>query len=88
MTDTTDMLLDQLALVRGRRRAQLDAAFGAGGGDLEIDSKEGQTVAMRMEILLDMEGLIRPEDQTRTNLTTVRSLERLIERRRSERKGD
>ena len=85
MTDTRGMLLDQLAMVRGRDRSQVDAQLGEAGGDLEIDSKEGQTVAMRMELLLDMEGLIRPEDQTRTNLTTVGSLERLIERRRIER---
>jgi len=88
MTDTKGMLLDQLALVRGRDRTHLDSQLDAAGGDLEIDSKEGQTVAMRMELLLGMEGLIRPEDQTRTNLTTVQSLERLIERRRTERGGD
>jgi hypothetical protein len=87
MTDTRAMLLDQLALVRGRDRSHVDAQLSEAGGDLEIDSKEGQTVAMRMELLLDMEGLIRPEDQTRTNLTTVRSLEQLIERRRVEREG-
>lgn len=87
MNDTRGMLLDQLALVRGRDRSQIEAQLGGEGGDMEIDSKEGQTVAMRMELLLDMEGLIRPEDQTRTNLTTVRSLERLIERRRTEREG-
>jgi hypothetical protein len=73
-----------LAYVRARDRSQLDADIAAASGDLEIDSKEGQTVAIRVEILLDMEGLIRPEDQTRTNLTTIGSLERLIERRRRE----
>jgi hypothetical protein len=85
MTDVREMIIDQLAYVRARDRSQLDADIAAGGGDLEIDSKEGQTVAIRVELLLDMEGLIRPEDQTRTNLTTIGSLERLIERRRRER---
>jgi hypothetical protein len=79
------MLIDQLAYVRARERSQLDADIAAAGGDLEIDSKEGQTVAIRVELLLDMEGMIRPEDQTRTNLTTIGSLERLIERRRRKR---
>jgi hypothetical protein len=79
------MLIDQLAYVRARERSQLDSEIAASGGDLEIDSKEGQTVAIRVELLLDMEGLIRPEDQTRTNLTTIGSLERLVERRRRER---
>jgi hypothetical protein len=82
MTDVREMLIDQLAYVRARERSQLDADIAAAGGDLEIDSKEGQTVAIRVELLLDMEGMIRPEDQTRTNLTTIGSLERLIERRR------
>lgn len=45
-------------------------------------------MAIRVEILLDMEGLIRPEDQTRTNLTTLGSLERLVERRRREREEE
>lgn len=85
MTDVREMLIDQLAYVRARERSQLDSEIAASGGDLEIDSKEGQTVAIRVELLLDMEGLIRPEDQTRTNLTTIGSLERLVERRRRER---
>lgn len=85
MSDVREMIIDQLAYVRARGRSQLDADIAAEGGDLEIDSKEGQTVAIRVELLLDMEGLIRPEDQTRTNLTTIGSLERLIERRRRER---
>jgi len=82
LTDVREMLIDQLAYVRARERTELDDAIAAAGGDLEIDSKEGQTVAIRVELLLDMEGLIRPEDQTRTNLTTIASL---IERRRTER---
>jgi len=84
MANVRDMVIEQLAYVRARDRSQLDADIAAASGDLEIDSKEGQTVAIRVEILLDMEGLIRPEDQTRTNLTTIGSLERLIERRRRE----
>ncbi len=84
MADVRDIVIEQLAYVRARDRSQLDADIAAASGDLEIDSKEGQTVAIRVEILLDMEGLIRPEDQTRTNLTTIGSLERLIERRRRE----
>lgn len=84
MADVRDIVIEQLAYVRARDRSQLDADIAAASGDLEIDSKEGQTVAIRVEILLDMEGLIRPEDQTRTNLTTIGSLKRLIERRRRE----
>jgi hypothetical protein len=35
-------------------------------------------------VLLDMEDLIRPEDQKRKNLTTVSALEDLISRRVAE----
>jgi hypothetical protein len=88
MTDIRGLLIDQLAYVRARPRTQLAADIAAAGGDLEIDSKEGQTLAIRVELLLDMEGLIRPEDQTRTNLTTISSLEQLINRRCSERERE
>ena len=87
MTNAREMIIDQLCHVRARQREELDAAIEAAGGNLEIDSKEGQTVAMRVELLLDMEGLIKPEDQVRTNLTSIDSLEALIERRRAEREG-
>jgi hypothetical protein len=84
MTDIRQVLIDQLAYVRACESAEIEAAIKDAGGDLEIDSKEGQTVAIRVELVLGLEGLIRPEDQTHENLTTVGSLEALIERRRSE----
>jgi hypothetical protein len=79
------VLIDQLAYVRACEPSEIEAALEQSGGDVEIDSKEGQTVAIRVELVLDMEGLIRPEDQTREALTTVSSLQALIERRRAER---
>lgn len=84
MTNVRQALIDQLAYVRACEPAQIEAALDGAGGDIEIDSKEGQTVAIRVELVLNMEGLIRPEDQTTENLTTVSSLEALIERRREE----
>jgi len=84
-TDVREMVIDRLAHVRAQDSSELRAEIEDAGGDLEIDSKEGQTVAIMIELLLDMEGLIRPEDQTRTNLTTITSLEQLIEDRRKER---
>lgn len=88
MADVWEILITQLAYVRGRERGDVEAEIAAAGGNLEIDSKEGQTVAIRVEITLGMDGLIKPEDQTRTNLTTIRSLEQLIERRQREQGGD
>lgn len=85
MIDVWDVLVDQLAYVRAADRSELDASISRAGGDLEIDSKEGQTVAIRVELLLDMEGLIKPEDQTKENLTSIKSLESLIATRLAER---
>lgn len=87
LADVKQILVEQLAYVRACEPSELRAEIDAAGGDLEIDSKEGQTVAIRVEMVLDMEGLIRPEDQTRENLTTLSSLLDLIERRQGEAKG-
>jgi hypothetical protein len=75
-----DLVLDELAYVRGCTRAEVDAELN-GHGDLEIDSKQGQTVAIRVELRLGMDGLIRPEDQRRENLTGVASPTELVVRR-------
>jgi hypothetical protein len=83
MSDVRELLIDQLAYVRACDRSELEGVLGE-GSEVEIDSKEGQTVAIRAELLLGLEGLIRPEDQTRENLTTISSLEQLILTRRAE----
>lgn len=75
-----DLVLDELAYVRGCTRTEVDAELN-GHDDLEIDSKRGQTVAIRVELRLGMDGLIRPEDQRRENLTGVASLTELVVRR-------
>jgi hypothetical protein len=82
-----DVLVEQLAFVRGIAVDALRLEITEGGGDLEIDSKVGQAVAALAEIALDMEGAIRPEDQNRQNLTSLRSLEQLIRTRQVEREG-
>jgi hypothetical protein len=84
MTNLTQLVIGHLAAVRACETAALEAAVTAGGGDLELDSKEAQTVAVLVEMELGMEGMIRPEDIKRENLTTLRALEVLIERRRVE----
>jgi hypothetical protein len=73
--------MQEMAFVRGCSDADIQLEVNAAGGDLEIDSKLGQVVAVRVAIRLGREGLIRPEDQKRRNLTTVGSLRRLILRR-------
>jgi hypothetical protein len=81
------MLIDKIAYVRNRKRDELEAEIEA-EGDLKIDSKVGQAVVGYVEMELDQEGLVRPEDQTKETLTTLNSLEAMIERRREETKGD
>jgi hypothetical protein len=81
------MLIDKIAYVRNRKRDELEAEIEA-EGDLKIDSKVGQAVVGYVEMELDQEGLVRPEDQTNETLTTLNSLEAMIERRREETKGD
>lgn len=71
-------------MARARPLAEIASLADAAGGDLEIDSKEGQFIAVRFETHLNLPGLIRPEDQNRRNLTTISSLTRLIQRRLSE----
>lgn len=82
-----DVLIEQLAFVRGIGEEQLRADIAEGDGDLEIDSKVGQAVAALVEMALDMEGAIKLEDQNRRNLTSLRSLEQLIRTRQVERDG-
>jgi hypothetical protein len=82
--DVRQIIVEQLAYVEGRDAAEIQAGIDGSGGDLEIDSKLGQTVAVRVAVLLDMEDLIRPQDQKRKNLTTINALEELIRRRVAE----
>jgi len=82
--EVMDVLIEKLAFVRGIAEDQLRVEIGEGGGDLEIDSKAGQAVAALVEIALDMEGAIKPEDQNRRNLTSLWSLEQLIRTRQAE----
>ena len=79
-----DLVIEELASVRDVERPVIEDLVRVGGGDLEIDSKEGQCVAVKLEARLGLPGMIRPEDQTRSNLTTITSLVRLIHERASQ----
>lgn len=76
-----NLVIEELASVRDVERPVIEELVRIGGDDLEIDSKEGQCVAVKLEARLSMPGMIRPEDQTRSNLTTITSLVRLIHER-------
>jgi hypothetical protein len=75
------LIVEEMAYIRGCHAAEVEAEIDASGGDLEVDSKLGQVVAVRVAIRLGREGLIRPEDQRREHLTSVLSLEQLVVRR-------
>lgn len=81
------MLIEKIAYVRNRDRNDLASEIEA-EGDLKIDSKVGQAVVAYVEMEIDREGLVRPEDQNKQTLTTLNALEALIERRLDETKGE
>jgi len=86
IANVRDILIEKIALVRGRDAGELRKEIDA-EGDLKIDSKVGQTVVGHIEMALDREGLVRVEDQTKESLTTLNGLEAMIERRLEEEKG-
>jgi hypothetical protein len=86
IANVRDILIEKIALVRGRDSAELRKEIEA-EGDLKIDSKVGQTVVGHIEMALDREGLVRVEDQTKESLTTLNGLEAMIECRLKEEKG-
>jgi len=87
IVNVREILIEKIALVRGREAKDLRAEIEA-EGDLKIDSKVGQTVVGHIEMALEREGLVRVEDQTKETLTTLSGLEAMIERRLEETKGD
>jgi len=82
-----DTLIEKIAYVRNKDRKTLESEIKA-KGDLEVDSKVGQAVVGYLEMALKSEGLIRVEDQTKENLTSLKGLERMFERRLQETRGD
>lgn len=78
------LVIEALAVARAVSVDDLMREIDAAGGDLEVDSKQGQAVAAIVQGRLGIDGLIRVEDQKRSTLTSVKSLEALIERRRGE----
>jgi len=85
--EIVEMIVRHLAEVRAVPLPAIQGELEQGGGDLEIDSKQGQVVAILIEVELDREGMIRIEDQITDNLTSISSLQRLISRRLAGRRG-
>lgn len=87
IANVRDILIDKIALVRGRDSSELQAEVET-KGDLKIDSKLGQAVVGHIEMALDREGMVRVKDQTKETLTTLNGLEAMLTRRLKETNGD
>lgn len=83
-TENRTLVIEALAKVRVVEVDDLRKEIEDAGGDIEVDSKQGQAVTAIVQGKLGIEGLIRVEDQKRSTLTSIKSLEELIERRRKE----
>ena len=80
-------ILDELAWVRDIERDELDAQVAAAGGDLKIDSKEGEAVCIGVEDALGLGELVEASDLKPEELTSISSLTRLFSKRVSDHAG-
>lgn len=74
-------IVQSLAWVRDKKRSELDAEIEAAGGDLRIDSKEGEAVCVLVEDAIELGELVEPSDLTPEELTSISSLTRLFKKR-------
>lgn len=76
-----ELVIDTLCLVRGDERTEIDRDIESHGGDVRIDSKEGEAVCVLVEEALGLGELVRASDLKPEELTCVSSLTRLFEER-------
>ena len=74
-----ELLRDALAEVRGVGRAEIDVAIDGAGGDLVIDSKEGEAVAVIVEDELGLGELVQGADLEPEELSSISALTQLFE---------
>lgn len=74
-------LLESLAWVRDVERADLDSEVSAHGGDLRIDSKEGEAVCVLVEDALGLGELLQAADLKPEELSSLSSLTDLLDKR-------
>ena len=80
-----ERIVESLCLVRGVSRQTIDSEMEATtGGDLRIDSKEGEAICAVMEVELGLGELVQAADLLPEELTSVASLTRLFAQRVSE----
>ena len=74
-------IIESLSWVRDTERASVDRDIGEHGGDLRIDSKEGEAICVLVEDALGLGDLVHAEDLQPEELSSVSSLTRLFEER-------
>jgi hypothetical protein len=79
-----ERVIESLCLVRGVSRQVVDSEIDANGGDLGIDSKEGEAICAIVEEALELGELVQAADLMPDELTSVASLTRLFEQRVNE----
>lgn len=83
--DLREQVIEGLCLVRNVQRRTIDTEVATSGGDLRIDSKEGEAICAIVEEMLGVGELVQAADLMPEELTSVASLTRLFERRLGER---
>jgi hypothetical protein len=74
-------ITESLCSVRGLGRLHIDTEVEAGGGDLRIDSKEGEAICVLVEDALELGELVQACDLEPEQLTSISSLARLFDER-------
>lgn len=74
-------VIESLCWVRDAERPTVDREIESHGGDLRIDSKEGEAVCAIVEDALELGELVEAADLQPEQLTSVESLTRLFEER-------
>jgi hypothetical protein len=82
--DLRERIIESLCSVRDVPRQTIDAEIAANGGDLQIDSKEGEAICAIVEDALELGELVQAADLMPEVLTSVASLTGLFVKRVSE----
>jgi hypothetical protein len=83
-----ERVIESLCSVRDIERDALGAEINSNGGDLRIDSKEGEAICAIVEDALELGELVQVADLMPEELTSVSSLTGLFERRLNDRSGE
>jgi hypothetical protein len=74
-------VIESLCWVRDADRATVDRDVESHGGDLRIDSKEGEAVCVIVEDALELGELVEAADLQPEQLTSIESITHLFEER-------